>query len=650
MPISAWLYFDESGPFESDATLPWVIVARGGRGATPVAQAFHAGWAQAWAHPDLEVPDWRTFHATDFDDRRRSHDAACRLAADASVPGDFLGWYGAAQVPGARAVDYVEAVVGVVVRAAATLLAGAPNEPRRLEFTLAHRVPLNLPALSRLIHERLKAVLRESDGVAPSLSVIPYVSHVNREPALVISDLLCCTTWRAVRDGQQPPVAVTLIPPKPLRLAQADLDRILGRAQAILEEARPVAPPLALPVAPPLALPLAPPAPLSPQARLHQAIALLVEADLAIESKRDERPSFAARDAAEALLADQDWCTAVDPLDVDELDLRLSLLEQAIGNHAGVVAAEVGERADLPRSRRLMNAHRAGDAVLLYENRCIIALTNAYRFQEARKHAETMVAWLRGLAGPFGGGGGAQLGPFLGTLGQCIALDASARQDASALEQADRCFVEALGLFDAPGDRQRQHTYRLQVVAERVRLNVLSPEDAWAAAESIDGAGSNDALARAEAGTFELGDVFRLHVLHKLAALTGRVYAASTTKRLVSTMKAYHPWASLALWFDRSAAADPEWRYSGVRTGMVVSTGRLVAGDSLLAWTVRLQLLDSVWAGGRGVANLPTVDKLASLVPEAILAGWEQQGFAARLAAGWGAVGAPSNLLPFNFC
>ena len=328
----------------------------------------------------------------------------------------------------------------------------------------------------------------------------------------------------------------------------------------------------------------------------------------------------------------------------------MSLLEQVIDNHAGVGAAEVGQRADLPRSQRLMNAHRAGDAVLLYENRCIIALTNAYRFQEARKHAETMVAWLRGLAGPFGGGGGAQLGPFLGTLGQCIALDASSRQDASALEQADRCFVEALGLFDAPGDRQRQHTYRLQVVAERVRLNVLSPEDAWAAAESIDGAGSNDALARAEAGTFDLGDVFRLHVLQKLAALTGRTLADSTLKSMIASMPAHHPWPSLALWFDRSSAADSEWRYSTQRTRLSVMASGLVSGDDVLAWTVRLQLLDSVWAGGGGVANLPTVDKLASLVPEAILAGWEQQGFAARLAAGWGAVGAPSNLLPFNFC
>ena len=626
--------FDESGTYGGPTGAEvWAMAAVVASSASIPEKKLIRAWHTAWARAGSPTaPSIQQFHATRFNDRAQLARVG-QAAANLTEAGFGVAAVGGRANPQARSVDYIEGALAVIEHATGGLGLG-PGDVVQAHVWTARRDALDLKLCERLATDRILSALRARGAQPASVHVLWHVSTPSHESALAWSDLLSYLALRHLRDHEPAPF--------PVRVLDAE-DEEWRRPADATPQMR----------AHPASVSSAPKAAARPRTlpSFDVAVAVVCEGDLAWEQRRDllaaERALTTARRALQA---------GFEPLQQDELSLRIDSLETALANHAGTLPHTVEPEAAAIRTARLLGADRATDAALLFENRRIIARTNAFDFSGALEGGRPIVPWLRTMATmPFGPGANStgsrlQLSQYLGTLGQLHALAGYSTRDTHALDQAVACFREARAGFNDPGDVQRQHTYQLHALAERLRIGdgEWSPARALEEAEALDGPGTRGALQRvvAAGSSAELGDVFRLHAWVKLAVLAGAPSGLPDSFHAVlASAPEVHPWPILAAWARNELVAAG--RSSASVPGAIEVVTRLAkraAAADLVGFAVKLLLLDGVPKESR-----PGPETLAKAVPAFIRPGWANGGYADRLAR-MGELQRPSGLLPFNFC
>jgi hypothetical protein len=695
------LHLDESGGFEGAQRAEVMVMAVLSRWADRPAPAATL-WQQAWsAVGHAQAPSLGSFHATDFGDKPTLHKMAAHLAA---------GWlqHGALTVatspysPGRIAPPhclemFVEAATRAALDAVAKRYGPGRLSPLSIRVELAYRGGFNTWAAERELIRRIGTGLRPAYG-GISTSVNLWVTDVQRSALLVFSDVLSNTAFRALRGGAPTPpfgAQARLAPDGPWRLSPPDLAWLRGAAAEAPTDPTP-APPLPStpeprpeppppPPPPPSPLPPPPPTPggrptlaglyaeligptaptaeawfaahapdpaqLQPQERAGTVIDILLMGDLLIETRRAWEPARRALALARDLSWHPAWNEGWNTVLEDRVELRLDTLSLVIANHQGGVAAT---EPDLVRSReraaRLMAVETDTEQVLHHHNREAIGLTNTFRFAEAEAHLAPVLEWLRARSAqsPFGARS-VQLGQFLGTAGQLHTLRAHAEGAPDRLDEAQRCFERSLAQDNDPAHIQRQETYLLHLLADRVRLGAPggSPAEAVAAAQRLTSPpGALERLLDAPTDQRSLADAFTVHAWAKLAVLTEQPMpaAAKLAARFAEELPSSHPWPLLAAWLlPLASAARPSWRFDVADKKLRTALAARAAGPDLVGF-----LLDVLLLGNNPTPQAAT--RIAERVPASIADGWAAGGYAARLAAcGEGHLSA-RRLLPFNFC
>lgn len=660
-PQHAWLYFDESGGFEGgEGADPWTIVALAGVGPQPNRDFFLTIWRGAWNKCALPTPDYSSFHATHY-----PSSAHCALVADqiftTSNPRYRIAAIGGHCDPAGDRPQYVECVVEICARVGSQLFLARPERPALvLTIGMAYRDPLNARALARQIRSRIVERLAAAGRNVPSsLTVLIHTAPVNREPAWVISDLLCNSVYRALKAKQSSSCSdLTMLDGTThWRLPAAVIRALKGFELPGPSPSEPVDDASAILLttsfdAEYLACELAEGTGLAAGDRLALLLRLVAYGDSAFETRRDRITAARAAELTDFLFHDERWTDGWSELDHYECDLRIESLFQVMENHAGTLLEESNEAEMRAKMTALLAKERAVDAVMLYENRRCIGLTNAFRFDEARERLAIAVDFLRKRhSHPFGAPQPVQqLGEFLGSLGQAYALSAMKTGDWGTLSLAEASFIEARANFVHPADIQRQGTYLLHLAAERLRY---APPDAggetFAAAQQFDKVNTRAACARM--GTLDqatVGDAFRVHAWVKLCALSGEnpMLDPATVNRLTINIDAAHPAPLCAAWLDQCLLVHRAgWRESKERAALLLQLWKWVAEGGLLGWLLRFVLLDSV-----PPAERPEPASFADDLPQSNVRGWAECGAAAQLAKGWQANPRASSLIPFNFC
>ena len=185
--------------------------------------------------------------------------------------------------------------------------------------------------------------------------------------------------------------------------------------------------------------------------------------------------------------------SGVSDRELDLLRLRTVSIRMAIQNHRGGVSGP----PDQGLCERLVSwgDARALDQVVHLHNRHAVALLNELKIEEALARVSELEEWRAApqefLPGTFAGLEirDWQRGALLGTRGQALAFLAHAEADPTRLKDALACFELATRCFTEADDLQRQETYGLHALVERVRLGGKLDAGRLALVEAaIDGA------------------------------------------------------------------------------------------------------------------------------------------------------------------
>lgn len=618
MPTSQHrIAFDETGSFAPGRPAEeWAIVAVvSAPGAAPAAAT--TAWEQAWKLTGLAAPPLHEFHAARKRRPQRMASVAAALAGLSTRGFDVVAVGGRAD-PEAPGVAYLEGAIAAVVEAARSWHAA----PAVVDVWSARRSPLNLLAVERLARARMSPLWLGPDGARPNVAVNWHVSTPYDDASLAWSDLLGWLALQSLRGDAKFPFPLRLLDPKlpNWRLRPEDVAASESRSSG----------PKAAPGRTPT---------------LEQALRGLAQAEVALERTRNVGPAEGSIAFARALPT-----AGLAETDLDNLTLATESLELALDSHAGAPIPRHCEPGPDPRSSRLLAAGRGVDTVLLYENRRVVARTHSWQFSRVLEEFRPVVAWMGDVAAsPFGSPAAQpELGRMLGTLGQLIALDAHARNDAPALDEADACFEQALAQFGAGPDRERQTTYRLHLLAERIRLRGTgwTEEVVLRELRRLDGASTEAAvrLVLARGGSAPVGAVFRAQAWVKLCAVLRRPSGlVDLLSGDVAALPAWHPWPALVGWLRSERIA------AGARTsdpGIVAATLSL-ARRAATPDLVGLQAFVLLQEGASPVAPF---DRIRAHVPGAAVRGWEAGGYDERLARLLDGSGRATDLLPFNFC
>ncbi len=206
--------------------------------------------------------------------------------------------------------------------------------------------------------------------------------------------------------------------------------------------------------------------------------------------------------------------------EIDLIELRIDSIRLAIANHRGVSNPPTTSTEQIIRLQRWDDI-RGRDEVHHYINRTAISHLNALEIDQAEECISACLNWREfdheGAKDALGDDPifDYQRGALLGTLGQIIAMRAHAHQDPLLVDKAIAIFQEASQYFDDEIDQERQHTYRLHGLLERVRLGGSLSED-----ERLE----LDCTVRGFDASFLVnpdaqGDIFRLVVALKASSI-----------------------------------------------------------------------------------------------------------------------------------
>lgn len=691
------LHLDESGGFEAaQRNEPMVMAILGRWGEHPPERYAQGMWETAWAaaRPG-PAPDLSNFHGTEYANPRTLDKAGRALAS--TWPGAFALVFCRWRKEVGPPPDYVEMLLAAAVRAidacvAAQVASGAAISSVTVRIEAAYRRGVNMVPLESRIARGAGAALK-ARGVHVSVTVCLWLTDVNRSVFLVYSDALGIVVRRAIEAGEPLPCgdAIELSQTDSTwRLPATDLAFLRGDGSATgaAPKVAPAVPPPAAAAASPPAAPVITPAPSPPSGRpalatLYRELLadhapdaaswiarhvsdpsaldaeeraaivrdILLLGEQLVEQRREWEPARRARALALDLCLHPAWREGWTEQDDDRADVRIATVGLVLANHAGEVGFDEDDfAADRARAARLLAAECDTEAVLVHHNRVSVGLTNAFRFAAAHAHLAPVLDWLqvRAAQSPFASRS-VQLGQYLGTAGQVLSLRAHAAGDAAGLDAAERCFEGALRQDDDPAHQLRQETYLLHLYAERLRLGApgWDARRALAAADrfAVSSKGALDRLRADPTGRARIGDAFRVHALAKLACVAGGPFpdAGWFAERYAEDLPETHPWPLMAAWLLRLAGARPSWRLNPADARLRRALARRADAPDLVAFVTRVVLLAA------GPADAVAIAALDAHVPASVRPGWDESGYAARLAS-WPAGRSIADLLPFNFC